>query len=314
MREVSTREDPEHGVFAAALDAAIGRRGWSLARLSRALEQCGTPVTPAALSYWRSGRSRPERAVSLAALTHLEDLLRLDHGGLTCLLPAPRVRGRSGGRGEEATAADRVGSSSAIPEVAVLERVLRGLGLSWRNGLLTRRVHDRLTVDRRGCPTTTLIRVAGSAERDGADRLVLLFNNTGQLAVQPAYPRAVRGCAVGRIREVPEHRLLVAEMLLPRPLDRGEHWACEYEIVHTSREEPDLRHERAFRRAADSYLLEVEFHPDRLPTAVERYTLEGDEPSDRVPVRLSGSTAQAIWHGLPAGRVGMRWRWRGPLP
>ena len=53
------------------------------------LGEHGVRVSLATLSYWQSGRSRPERRESLIALQHLEDVLRVPRGSLadTCIHP-----------------------------------------------------------------------------------------------------------------------------------------------------------------------------------------------------------------------------------
>ncbi|MFC7614747.1 hypothetical protein ACFQV2_15660 [Actinokineospora soli] len=78
--------------FATALREAIAAAGVTLDRLAAELRGRGTPVSLATLSYWCSGRSRPERAGSLAALAELEGLLGLPANGLRRLLPERRPR------------------------------------------------------------------------------------------------------------------------------------------------------------------------------------------------------------------------------
>src|SRR5436190_13186794 len=78
-----------------AFAAALRRRRVSLAWLHQRLVERGRPVSPAALSYWRSGRSQPERVTSRDALVEIERLLDVTPGGLTGLLgpsrrPGPR--------------------------------------------------------------------------------------------------------------------------------------------------------------------------------------------------------------------------------
>jgi hypothetical protein len=68
--------------FPEALRVAISRSGRSLESLRRRLDERGTPVSIATLSYWQSGRSRPQRAASLRAILHLEELLGLPAGHL----------------------------------------------------------------------------------------------------------------------------------------------------------------------------------------------------------------------------------------
>src|SRR5262249_53858650 len=81
--------------FPQAFADALSRRGVSLAWLQTRLVERGHPVSPAALSYWRSGRSQPERGTSRDALAEIERLLRVPPGHLVDRLgpsrrPGPR--------------------------------------------------------------------------------------------------------------------------------------------------------------------------------------------------------------------------------
>ena len=70
------------GPFHTALRVAIQTSGLGLDRIRHRLAMRGITVSTTSLSYWQSGRSRPERAESLAAVTALEDLLELPAGSL----------------------------------------------------------------------------------------------------------------------------------------------------------------------------------------------------------------------------------------
>src|SRR5690242_12086029 len=81
--------------FPQAFADALVQRGVSLAWLHERLVERGHPVSPAALSYWRSGRSQPERRTSRDALVEIERLLRVEPGHLVHRLgpsrrPGPR--------------------------------------------------------------------------------------------------------------------------------------------------------------------------------------------------------------------------------
>ncbi|MEU6409314.1 hypothetical protein [Microbispora sp. NPDC046933] len=82
------------GPFERALRAAIRARGLSLDRLHSRLRERGVDVSLSSLSYWQRGRSRPERAASLAAVRELEGILSLPEYALIGLLGPPRPRGR----------------------------------------------------------------------------------------------------------------------------------------------------------------------------------------------------------------------------
>ncbi|PXY30910.1 transcriptional regulator [Prauserella muralis] len=74
------------GPFAAALRAAIRARGLGLERIQYRLRRRGVPVSLATLSHWQSGRCRPERPGSLAALRYLEEVVDVPPGSLLRLL------------------------------------------------------------------------------------------------------------------------------------------------------------------------------------------------------------------------------------
>ncbi|MEU3274763.1 hypothetical protein SAMN05421630_104413 [Prauserella marina] len=74
------------GPFAVALRAAIRARGLGLERIQYRLRRKGVPVSLATLSHWQSGRCRPERPGSLAALHYLEEVLEVPAGSLLRLL------------------------------------------------------------------------------------------------------------------------------------------------------------------------------------------------------------------------------------
>ncbi|WP_372660845.1 transcriptional regulator [Amycolatopsis kentuckyensis] len=77
------------GPFSRALSLAIDRSGLGLARLRDRLAGAGVPVSTTTLSYWRTGRTRPERPDSLRAVAVLEDVLGVPARALTELLARP---------------------------------------------------------------------------------------------------------------------------------------------------------------------------------------------------------------------------------
>ena len=82
------------GPFPDALRAAIKTSRLSLDRIQHRLGLRGITISVATLSYWQSGRRRPERPESLEALRHLEAVLGVPPSALTALLGPPRPRGR----------------------------------------------------------------------------------------------------------------------------------------------------------------------------------------------------------------------------
>src|ERR1700755_1156694 len=82
------------GPFSRALELAIEVSGLSLQRLQDRLAEVGVHLSTTTLSYWRTGRSRPERPDSLRGVQVLERVLGVPPTGLTGLLGPRRPRGR----------------------------------------------------------------------------------------------------------------------------------------------------------------------------------------------------------------------------
>ena len=80
------------GPFERALRAAVAASGLSLDRIQDRLNRRGARISVATLSFWQSGRYRPERASSLRVPAELEDILGLAPESLRALLGPPRPR------------------------------------------------------------------------------------------------------------------------------------------------------------------------------------------------------------------------------
>lgn len=297
-------DDAEASPFAAALRAAIRDSGATLDRLAEALRQRGTPVSLATLSYWRSGRSQPERARSLAALAHLEDLLGLPGGALGKLLPDPRPRGRGSAPRPTQTA-----SSAAIwhrPDQ--VRRLVADLDLS-QDGALTRlSAHDRVEIGPDRAKRLQHTRQVLRAERDGADRLVVICWGDAPGAPPPQV-QAVRNCAVGRVRVDERTGLAAAELLFDRPLARRETIVVEH-ALHCPEPRPTASsHQRVSRLPVREYLIEVRFHPSALPHHCVRFSETGGQERVRALTLDSAHTAHALGLDLDPGRFGIRWSW-----
>lgn len=69
--------------FAVELSTAIAVSGLSLSQICAELARRGHSVTPAALSYWKTGRSLPRRASSRPIIRELENVLDVPHDSFT---------------------------------------------------------------------------------------------------------------------------------------------------------------------------------------------------------------------------------------
>lgn len=252
----------------------------------------------ATISYWQSGRSRPERATSLAALAVLEELLALEPGELAGKLPARRRSGPT-----LSATHGRDGRVNTMPELSAAAALV---GLSWDMGLMRVAVHDRIEVGQERNGASHGVKELLVAEREGVDRYPLLYKRSGE--GDGAIVAPVRNCSVGRIAEVPEVGLMVAEIILDHPLREGESILVEHELnlYGTSRMEPSV--ERLFVRTVRSAHTEVLFHESCLPLSAERYTVVGGVQKAE-PVVIAGRALHALVLDFGPGSYGLRWTW-----
>ncbi|WP_154697493.1 helix-turn-helix domain-containing protein [Lentzea guizhouensis] len=270
------------GPFADALRVAIQVRGLSLERLQHRLRVRGAPISVTALSYWQSGRRRPERPESLRALAHLEDVLGLPDTALSRLLGPPRPRGRS--RRREAPPRSPWDGS----------------------GLVLTAQHDRVDVASCGGVRGIRTRQVVQATAAGVDRWILC-QETG--SAQPAVT-AIRSCRVGRVARERTNGVLVAELMFEEPLSPDESVAIEYELIYPS-PTAEHTHFRRFGERVHDYVLEIKFPLDAPPVSCERFATgpAGAEMSGgarQEPVDAWGYAHTAALDFGP-GLYGMRW-------
>jgi hypothetical protein len=293
-RDATMRDDG----FPEAFAEALSRRGVSLSWLHRRLVERGHPVSPAALSYWRSGRSQPERGTSREALVEIEHLLRVTPGELVSRLGPSR---RPGPRPAEHTLRD------LLAENPGMERALAELGFEGLYDELVEQVrHLVMDVDADGSISRIQVRAVMQARRDGARRtpLVMTMDERGRV---PRFLRAA-GCSIGRSATDGESGVHAVELLLDRGLAKGE--TCPYELAIELPEpfaETWVDHYAA--RRLTEVLVWVRFDRSRVPTRVERYTVDrGREHSERLELG-DGTTAHVLARGFGPGVLGLRWDW-----
>jgi hypothetical protein len=284
--------------FPDAFAQALMRRGVTLAWLHERLVECGSPVSTTALSYWRSGRSQPERGTSLDALVEIERLLRVAPGHLTSRLgPSRRPGPRPGERSMQELFADAPG---VVPALAALG--FDGL----YDELVEQLRHITVDIDEEGRATTMEVRAIMQARHDGARRTPLIVT-LDDLSLAPKF-RPVAGCSIGRSFVEPETGVFAAELLIDHPLTRGE--TCLYELViELAQPSDDTWFDHYAARRLSELLIWVRFDPSRVPTRVERYvrTEDGDEVED---ISLGGgSSVHALARGFGPGLLGIRWTW-----
>lgn len=282
------------GSFAEVLRCAIDARGLGLERIRDHLDDRGVSVSVATLSYWRSGRSQPERRSSLAALPHLEAVLRLEPGALRAALPA------AGGRRRRCAPADL---DSLWPEQPHL-RVLAALDTRWDTELDRVSLHDVLTIGPDRTVASLLVRQVLRARVDGPDRRVVLHCADDPEAALPAL-RPLAGFRPGRTVSDGKAGVLGTELVFHRPLRRGETVLLEYELVHRVPGPREVEYSRRVRMPMREYLLELRFDPAAAPTACEAFGACGSRPLEVDPagrVHLVEVDCRPAVHGI-------RWSW-----
>ncbi|MDQ3403752.1 MAG: hypothetical protein M3548_10200 [Actinomycetota bacterium] len=309
VRHVMTAEQPDSLVadaFPTALRAAIQASGLSLDRIQYRLRARGVSISVTALSYWQSGRRRPERAESLAALGHLEEVLGVPTGSLIALLGPPRPRGRVNRESSRLTIEALWGNSEP------LSHLLKRVDYATDAPLTKISQHDRIEIAADRGEKLLSVRQVFRAERDGADRSLLVYDL--ETPGRP-FPDIVAGdtCRIGRVAHDPEAGLVAAEVLLDQPLSRGETSIVDYELRHPGApySRGDDTYCRKFTSPVREFVLELRFDPGALPAYLEQYTVDlEDQVMNRrkLDVSLDGK-AHAVALDFGPGILCVRWEW-----
>ncbi len=283
--------------FAGSLRAAIAERGLSLARLRYHLQQHGHELSVATLSYWQSGRSRPDRASSLAALGSLEEILRVPRGSLAARLPARARR-----PGAPRTTPMRV--EPIFDTGAFIDDVVHGFGIDWGD-LEPVTLHNLITVTAQRTLGSHLVRETSRATRDGVDRMATFYG--GDPSETP-YIMARRNCRLGRVVEHPQASLVVAELLFDQPLGRGDSVLVEYECAMAGQPKVSESWEVGCPQRHREVHIEVEFTPPALPSAVRGRVVQGDADQSE-PIDLFGNLVSLLRLDFGPGMLGLYWTW-----
>lgn len=293
--------------FAGALRAAIVGSGLSLDRIRARLDAQGVHVSSATLSYWQSGRRRPERTESLAAVRALERVLALSPGALSSLIGPPRPRGTWGSRIGHLRPTWR-GS-------AQVERAANELNTEWNSALSRISLHDRLTVgpDRR--EQSFWSRQVLRADVSGPDRSIVCYDLGGPGFRLPSV-RILRGARLGEVIADADTGVLAAELLFDHPLARGETVVTEFELVNRAPSPFADAYDRTLPPMTREYVLEIQFSPPARPLACEQWRKEVDGATGgghgltSRPVTLDGfHCAQTVVLDPGACQIGLRWTW-----
>ncbi len=287
--------------FADVLTAAIQARGLSLERIRARLDAADVPVSIATLSYWQSGRSLPTRSRSYHTLVELERILNVEPGHLT------QHTHTADGR----TRRELFEWQNVVPSRDLATQIIEDLGIDMQGQLTRVTMHDTLEIDADASEVSQAVRVVWRAERQGLHRWAVV-NESDVESDESQSIEPVFGCALGEVVEVPDRKLLVAEMLAPRPMQRGELFTSDYLLTFGRPSSRSFRLSRAVSDPVKALSLAVRFEPSALPTSVRagvQPSMEDVEPAETVPVPLARNEAQFVWADAKPGVYSLYWSW-----
>ncbi len=286
-----------HGTFAQVLDHCLNVNGLSLKRLQDHLAVRGARVSRAALSYWRTGRNRPERDESLRAVRALEDLFGLPESTLVSLLGPPRPRGR----------AAEPGSVDRKRMWPGHDPLLVALAAPADDRLRYLTVHEHVLVDADRRLAEVRIRMVVEAQRDHVDRFLVY-----QWVEESDLPELVepRSCRPGRMRRDRETGATVCELVLDQRLVGGERAVVDFAWRFPPGPELTYYHRR-FTRPARELVLQVGFAGNAPAHCVPyRQRTPATAPRQGRPLWIGPSnTAHLVLEDVQPGIAGLSWEW-----
>jgi hypothetical protein len=279
------------GPFHAAFRAAIRDSGLTLDRLRWRLASRGINVGLSSLSDWQNGRSRPEQANSLRAVTAIEEILALPPGSLTQLLTTVR--------------------RPRLPDIGAVAELLDRLPGSRDRGFELVSIHHKVTIDERRRTELVWTRTAIRALHDGVDRYVgRYYGNPGCDAAR-VRPEPLGNCRLGSVLAHPDAPALVYELLFDQSLLAGETWVFEAQLTEDDAGQT-TEFAYGFRYPAEQYLLEVRFHPMALPARCYSFA-QLDLDDERHPTRelalSKHNSVHLLASAITSGVLGIKWDW-----
>lgn len=287
--------------FHVALQEAIRNRGIGLSRIRARLQSMGVSVSVATLSYWQSGRSRPERPESLQAVDYLETVLELPRGALTSLLGPPRPRGRAAHNAKKP-----IKPESLLPSPNQTLKLIEQVNLPGYQSLTKLSLHDQLLIGADCVKRYQFVRQVLRAEQDGIKGFPFLTqfkdqeHGTHKLS-------SIAHCNIGATYSDSENNLMIAEIMFDEPLQRGESTMVEFLVENPSGAGAATYHERIVTGTVREILFDIRF-VGTLPSKVTRYEKFVDVETIR-DISPRGNTIQALHTDWGPGVCGVRWEW-----
>lgn len=292
------------GPFPAALHLAIEASGLTLDEMQVWLAGHGVRLSATTLSYWRRGRSRPERPESLRAVHLLEELLSVPKDSLISLLGPRRSRGRWIGH-----VPGNLSLGTLLDDTRPVQ-ALHKIGAPPRGALSRLSTHVSVNIDADRRTSSVRVRELVRANTDRVSRCGVVFSTHEQPADPPALTDA-KYCRVGRVAVDRSIGLTAGELIFDRVLNAGDPALLKYAWTFSLRPRM-LNYEHLFCVPRREFVLQVQFEPDTVPAQCYRYNRRtvADQEANRRELWIGGSsTALLAELDVMPGVVGIHWEW-----
>lgn len=289
--------------FAEVFRAALDMRGMTLTGLKKALDERGSPIALATLSYWRSGSRQPDGDKQQHLIAEAEELLELEPGRLASLAARPWVQRKPLEPLMEFLDLDE-------EEEALLVEAMRALAVTPTEHL--RELSQLLTTDvgadgfpRRSTIRTMMQCVEGTVER-------VMWSVPEEKGRADAVKLTVINGRDGGHWLDPGHRLTAVAIDLQPPLHAGETTMLEVQVDYLDGVETEMTAGIFENRVAQKVVNWVRFHPAGIPD----WFIETEVRPDGERRRLRGldtttSIHQVRWNYGP-GSVNLTWGYGEP--
>ncbi|QWF85080.1 hypothetical protein [Amycolatopsis sp. CA-230715] len=297
------------GPFSKALELAVRASGLSLRQLQNRLFASGVRVSVVTLSYWQSGRSLPERPQSLRGVDVLEVVLDLPPGSLRGLLGPRRPRGRGVWSDKPV---DRLCRAWDYP--AFLPSLLDGFGDRRLRPVTRLGLRETLHVGSDRCARRMVVEEFIEARHDGTVSVTIA--NRSRRGARPLQVTATSRCRPGPTLELGAEGFSVVELVLDRPLARGQRAAIRYQLEYPDPVLAEHHHRRVAEPVA-AYRGRVVFSARETPIRCEtwrRRSCDGLVSGISEVSVDSDHSVRVVRANLGLGAHGLRWAWDGENP
>ena len=284
--------------FPGELRGALDASGLALEAIQRRLADRGFSIGRSTLSYWQNGRRLPTEAKSLLAVAALEDILKVPAGRFTEALHNP---------GSQPARSDLDMAASA----ARIDALMEGVGCP--DGLSTMEQINTVAIAEYG-PGGGL-RIVRNLDTFRAlvdtDRYPLIYG--GEPGGDPALIRheAISGGRIGRVRRDAEANLVVSEFIFDRVIRRGD-FHFFHSFSYDDNDQESLLLYALLTAPRTMMILDLGFHPDRLPVRIEEFERAVDNGPDLLVRERTLSPDRRVTfvrERTRRGVAGLRWEY-----